>query len=336
MTKDNYLAHAIEQTNSKPAYDAACKKFLACKPILAWIMKCCVKEFSACSIEDIVEKYIEGEPAVGSVGVHPDDTVPSIRGLNTEDKTLTEGTVFYDIRFFAIAPDTQERIRLILNIEAQKDYNPGYPLLKRAVYYGARLISSQYGTEFQNSNYQDIKKVYSIWVCTNVPQSRKNTINHYALKEHHIAGRAKERPEDYDLLHIVIMGLSSKASRRANKVLQLLSTIFLQPGNAQFKKRFLQEHFGIEMTTSLEEEVDTMCNLSEGIEERGIEKGIKQGMEQGMEKGMEKGIEKGMAESRMETAVELMKEKFPMEKISRITRLSMEKLQELGKMNGLL
>ena len=67
-----------------------------------------------------------------------------------------------------------------------------------------------------------------------------------------------------------------------------------------------------------------MCNLSEGIEERGIEKGIKQG------------IEKGMAESRMETAIELMKEKFPMEKISRITRLSMEKLQELGKVNGLL
>ena len=23
MTKDNYLAHAIEQTNSKPSYDAA-------------------------------------------------------------------------------------------------------------------------------------------------------------------------------------------------------------------------------------------------------------------------------------------------------------------------
>ena len=67
-----------------------------------------------------------------------------------------------------------------------------------------------------------------------------------------------------------------------------------------------------------------MCNLSEGIEERGIEKGIKQG------------IEKGMAESRMETAIELMKEKFPMEKISWITRLSMEKLQELGKVNGLL
>ena len=28
--------------------------------------------------------------------------------------------------------------------------------------------------------------------------------------------------------------------------------------------------------------------------------------------------------------------KFPMEEISRITRLSMEKLQELGKVNGLL
>ena len=38
----------------------------------------------------------------------------------------------------------------------------------------------------------------------------------------------------------------------------------------------------------------------------------------------------------METAVELMKEKFPMEKIAKVTKLSMEKLQELGRMNGLL
>ena len=43
-----------------------------------------------------------------------------------------------------------------------------------------------------------------------------------------------------------------------------------------------------------------------------------------------------MAEGFMEVSIELMKEKFPMEKISRITRLSMEKLQELGKVNGLL
>ena len=48
------------------------------------------------------------------------------------------------------------------------------------------------------------------------------------------------------------------------------------------------------------------------------------------------GKAEGKTEGRMETAVELMKEKFPMEKIAKVTKLSMEKLQELGRMNGLL
>ena len=48
------------------------------------------------------------------------------------------------------------------------------------------------------------------------------------------------------------------------------------------------------------------------------------------------GKAEGKAEGRMETAIELMKEKFPLEKIAKTTKLSMEKLQELGRMNGLL
>ena len=52
--------------------------------------------------------------------------------------------------------------------------------------------------------------------------------------------------------------------------------------------------------------------------------------------GIEQGKAEGNAEGRMETAIELMKEKFPLEKIAKATKLSMEKLQELGRMNGLL
>ena len=57
---------------------------------------------------------------------------------------------------------------------------------------------------------------------------------------------------------------------------------------------------------------------------------------QGIEQGIEQGKAEGKAEGRMETAIELMKEKFPLEKIAKATKLSMEKLQELGRMNGLL
>ena len=37
-----------------------------------------------------------------------------------------------------------------------------------------------------------------------------------------------------------------------------------------------------------------MCNLSQGVEARGIEKGMAKGIEKGMAKGIEKGMAKGI------------------------------------------
>ena len=144
-TVENQLAHTITQTEFDSDYDKTAKKLLANKQILAQIMKGCVDEYSECSVDEIAEKYIEGTPEVGTVGVHVDDTnrppkVPEvITGSNNEDSTLTEGTVRYDVRFDAIAPTAandaaqQDVIRLIINVEAQTAFNPGYPLTKRAI-----------------------------------------------------------------------------------------------------------------------------------------------------------------------------------------------------------
>lgn len=61
---ENQLAHAITQTEYDLSYDKAAKKLLANKQILAQIMKNCVNEYSACSVDEIAEKYIEGTPEV--------------------------------------------------------------------------------------------------------------------------------------------------------------------------------------------------------------------------------------------------------------------------------
>ena len=53
---------------------------------------------------DIEEKYIEGQPQVSSVPVLPDEEGALINGLDTEDKSVYEGTVTYDIRFRSIWP----------------------------------------------------------------------------------------------------------------------------------------------------------------------------------------------------------------------------------------
>ena len=40
----------------------------------------------------------------------------------------------YDIRFYAQAPRDGTLMEIIVNVEAQNKYNPGYPLIKRGVY----------------------------------------------------------------------------------------------------------------------------------------------------------------------------------------------------------
>ena len=55
------------------------------------------------------------------------------------------------------------------------------------------MISSQYGTIFTNSHYEKIQKVYSIWICFNPPEKRKNSINIYSVKEKNVVGKVKEK-----------------------------------------------------------------------------------------------------------------------------------------------
>ena len=133
MEVETPLAESIRTIDKNAQLDAACKQVLAVKIILAWIMKCCLEEFRDHDVNEIAEKYIEGEPAISKVAVSPDKTNADqrIHGISNEDTSLTEGTVTYDIRFLARVPRSGELIRIIIDLEAQGNYYPGYPLPKR-------------------------------------------------------------------------------------------------------------------------------------------------------------------------------------------------------------
>ena len=109
MTRENILSQTISTAGQSESavYDNVCKKLLANKVILAWIMKSCMEEYEDCSIEEITQKYIEGEPQISDTAVHQDEVLEQskIKGLNTEDKSITEGTVVYDIRYQSAAPE---------------------------------------------------------------------------------------------------------------------------------------------------------------------------------------------------------------------------------------
>ena len=107
-------------------------------------------------------------------------------------------------------------------------------------------------------------------------------------------------------------------------------------------KEFLQQH---------EREVVDMVNFEwnqkdfeEAILEEGMERGRAEGMECGMERGraegmecgMERGRAEGMEQGKVDIVLEMLRDKLPLETIARISKFSMERVQELGRMHSLL
>lgn len=293
MHEETTVAQGLYVTDDSAGYDAACKRVLSEKVILARIMKSCIDEYKDCDVGDIAEKYIEGRPQVSSVAVLPDES-PMIDGMDTEDKSVREGTVAYDIRFRALVPDGGASIGLIINIEAQSDFYPGYPLVKRGIYYCCRMVSSQYGREFVGSHYENVKKVYSIWICTNPPKNRQNTIMRYRLAEERVIGGAAEPMENYDLLSVIMLCLGASDGEDRDGILRMLSVLLSNEIGAAEKRAILQDDYDIHMTQAMEREVSSMCNLGKGVMEKGLAMGIEKGMEQGLERGLEQGLQKGL------------------------------------------
>lgn len=280
MKQNTTLSKSIDIIAEKAKYDAACKKVLAEKIILAWIMKHTMKEYQDYPVEEIAEKYIEGIPEISQVPVLSDETnSPKISGMGVEDVTVTEGTITYDIRFRAVLPVTKEHIGMIINVEAQNDFHPGYPIVKRGIYYCGRMISAQYGTVFTKSHYEKLQKVYSIWICMKPPTERKNSITEYSLTEKNRIGNVKEAVENYDLMTTILVCLgSSGESDDDNELIRMLDVLLSEDLPAKDKKEILEQEYQIPMTEEMEEEVEQMCNLSDGVEQKGIQKGIAKGI----------------------------------------------------------
>lgn len=296
---------------------------LAHRIVLAHILVNVVSEFKGLRPEDVIP-LIENEPEISTISVNPGETntkknlMPVITGNNTESKISNEGTITYDIRFYVWLPNRQEKVKILVDVEAQKNSNPGYDISARGIFYGARMISSQLGTEFEIPHYNEIKKVYSIWICMNAPQYLENTAIEYYIQPEFLIGKAK-RLGKYDLLSVIEINLSKSLAGETNhlKLHRFLGTLFAPKLSAEKKIEILTTEYGIQLPNDLERRINLMCNLSEAIKEQGIEQGIKQGIQQGMK------------EKTRRIAMKMLQAGEPIEKIKEYTELTQEELKLL-------
>ena len=106
-----------------------------------------------------------------------------------------------------------------------------------------------------------------------------------------ILGRISKPLKGYGLQCISFIMLGDEEEKEAQAVLRLLDVLFTSEKEVAERKRILEEEFHIPMNDNIEKEMDHMCNLSKGVENRGIRKGIRIGMDQGITKGIAQGHE---------------------------------------------
>ena len=269
------LKNAVEAADKKAQYDECAKHLLGQKIILAHILVRTVEEFYGMNPEEIVS-YIEGEPYISQVPIESGMTntwnvEQQIVGMNSENKEINEGTIRFDIIFYV--RNKEQLSQIIINVEAQKDEPDKYDILNRAVFYVCRMISSQKERDFTGTNYNDIKQVYSIWICMNM---KDNVMNHISLRDRKILGNYTWKG-NLNLINIVMIGLSNTISerRKSYELHRLLGTLLSDSLPVTKKLDIMEHEYKIKTAKNVEEEMETMCNLGQGIEDRGIEKGEK-------------------------------------------------------------
>ena len=275
------IANAVNAAGDKAQYDIRVKRLLAQKSILAHILVKTVDEFKGMKPEDVV-KYIEGEPSISVVPVEPglanmektDATGQRIVGLNTENAEINEGLVRFDIIFYVRMPSIVGRknglSQIIVNIEAQKDEPTEYKILNRAIFYVSRLISSQKERDFVNTNYDDIKQVFSIWICMNMDD---NSLSHIHLTKDEMLKPCNWKG-NLDLLNIVLIGITNEIPEHDEKyeMHRLIGALLSSELKEQEKLDIIEHEYNIPISQEFREDVSVMCNLSQGIEDKAIAK----------------------------------------------------------------
>ena len=281
------IANAVNAAGDKAQYDTRVKRLLAQKSILAHILVKTIDEFKGMKPEDVV-KYIEGEPSISVVPVEPglanmektDAAGQRIVGLNTENAEINEGLVRFDIIFYVRMKNGLSQI--IVNIEAQKDEPTEYKILNRAIFYVSRLISSQKERDFVNTNYDDIKQVFSIWICMNMDD---NSLSHIHLTKDEMLKPCNWKG-NLDLLNIVLIGITNEIPEHDKKyeMHRLIGALLSSELKEQEKLDIIEHEYNIPTSQEFREDVRIMCNLSTGIEERATERATKKATEKTSEK----------------------------------------------------
>ena len=210
--------------------------------------------------------------------VIPDASI-NCRTKSRRGNTFTDAPpATFDVLFRSLLPNSKENILVNLHIdfEFQKEYDLGYPVIKRGIYYGCRKLSAQIDKIGKNEiAYKYLEKVYSIWICLEgIPKRLQNTISYYKIQNYKNEGFPKPdikvNTTEADLIEIVIVRLGGENQDQKGLV-DFLYGLF--SGNQEKVLSYIPDSD----KPVRQKEVADMLSMISYAEENGIKKGEKKG-----------------------------------------------------------
>ncbi len=202
---------------------------------------------------------------------------------------------------------------ILVNIEAQKDEPSSYYIQNRAVFYACRMVSSQKERDFTGMNFNDIKKVYTIWICMN---QKENSLNYLHLTNEKLMGKTAIEKAG-DLIHIILLGLAKNLPpyTEENKLHRLLGALFTNELTADEKISIIESEYNIEAKNELRKDVRKVSGLGESL------------VESAAEEAWEQGLELGGKQREIKFIISMNEKGYTIEQIADVTEKSREEVE---------
>lgn len=261
IIKDTLSQHKI-------MLDQNCKLMISHEEMLSRIIKEFVEEAKHLSIEEII-KIVQDEHR--------------FQRLNNENTIPGYGTVRFDFFGCIDLPQLDHTIkRIYLNVEIQNDAYPKYSLITRGDAYLSRIQTTQWGKEYNDQNYDGMKKVYLIWILPQAAKKRDGQVSICKIDEE----KQLEKVESYDKREQIVIYLdkehdTSKKYQEYDEILTPLVVFLNNILDYQGKIRIMKEY----RFKEIEKEVREVCDYANILEKEYLNKGIGIGVEKGIEQG---------------------------------------------------
>ena len=279
---------SFQLTENMRGLDAQSKLLLHSREVLSVILQGTVREYRGYSRREIMG-FIEADSISEDTEVSPGRTNTAITGDSAEYKLLNEKATQFDVDLRVLNPALTKSgiiVKLHIDVEPQKDCSLPYPVEKRGMYYLARKLSSQLSLATEQTDYGQLEKCYSIWICRdNIPKNEQYSVSVYETVNTRNTSLKETPKENYDLMTLVVIKLGNivyngEKGEENYDLLHFLNTV-MYPHKADFLKT-VSEYIDFSETEELWKEASEVTGLGQCVYNDGIEEGREEGREEGI------------------------------------------------------